>query len=90
MTSRIPVGLSNSLSGRTHNKSGISDTFEINDTLTNYANKISNEFSNYFTNIGKDYADKIPASRYALDHCLQHKNQNNMLWLQLILMKLKK
>ena len=52
----------NTIVGRTHNKSSISDTFVINGKKESDKTIIANEFATYFQNIGKQVAGKIPKS----------------------------
>ena len=53
-------GVVNILIGRTGNKSTIADKFIIDDNDVNDPDVISNSFCKYFTEIGKQLADKIP------------------------------
>jgi hypothetical protein len=71
-------GVINSLIGRTNDKSTISDTFKINNISVNDPEQVSNEFCNFFTNIGKKYANEIPNSKLPHTHYLQNKVQYNM------------
>ena len=50
----------NILIGRTSNKNTIADKFIIDDNDVNDPDVISNSFCKYFTEIGKQLADKIP------------------------------
>ena len=55
----------NSVIGRARDKTSISDTFIINDKRENSEKIISNSFCDYFTNIGKSFADKIPPAQHS-------------------------
>jgi hypothetical protein len=68
----------NSLIRRTRDKKGISETFKINNVLIKDPQTISNEFCNFFTNIGLKYANDIPASKYTSDSYLRNKSKLNM------------
>ena len=54
----------NTIVGRTHNKSSISDTFVINGEKESDKTIIANEFATYFQNIGKQVAGNIPKSNH--------------------------
>jgi hypothetical protein len=71
-------GVINSLIGRTNDKSTISDTFKINNISVNDPEQVSNEFCNFFTNIGKKYANEIPNSKLPHTHYLFNKVQHNI------------
>ena len=49
----------NTIIGRTHNKTSISDNCIINDSSSTDQNKIADGFGNYFTNVGKKLAANI-------------------------------
>jgi hypothetical protein len=55
--------LINTIIGRSHDRSGISDSFIVNGKLETDKDIISNGFCTYFTNIGKQFAEAIPRSR---------------------------
>ena len=55
-----------------NNKSGISDTFKINNSITKNAGKISNKFCEYFSDIGNQFASKIPKPDKLFHHYLIH------------------
>ena len=63
----------NTLIGRTNDKIYISEKFKIKNKITNDANYISNEFCNFFTNIGQEYADKISKSKFTHNHYMKNK-----------------
>ena len=52
----------NNITGRSHDKTTISDTFIVNGDQVNDKTMIANEFCSYFTNIGRQYAEAIPRS----------------------------
>ena len=60
------------LIGKNNNKSGISDTFKIDNTITKNASKISNKFCEYFSDIGNQFASKIPKPDKPFHHYLNH------------------
>ena len=60
----------NSITGRIHDKSSISDTFIINDKKVTDTKTISNEFCSFFSNIGKQYAESIESSEHNYSHYL--------------------
>ena len=53
-------GLINEIAGKHKNKSGLIEYLKINDIKEYSAKKISNRFANYFANVGKQFASKIP------------------------------
>ena len=79
-------GVINTLIGRTNDKTTISDTFKINNSSIDDPEQVSNEFCNYFTNIGKQYANKIPNCHIVITYKIKYKV--TCLWLQLNQMKL--
>ena len=52
----------NNITGRSHDKTMISDTFIVNGDQVDDETVIANEFYSYFTNIGRQYAEAIPKS----------------------------
>ena len=52
----------NNITGRSRDKTNITDTFIINGERVNDRPKIANEFCTYFSNIGKSFAQAIPSS----------------------------
>ena len=52
----------NSISGRTNDKSSINDKFRINTNIIQNPNEIANAFCKYFSEVGKTFAENIPAS----------------------------
>ena len=71
-------GVINTLISRTNDKTSISDTFKINGNLVSNPQMISNEFCDFFTNIGKKYSDAIPPAKYSCDHYLRNKSSTNI------------
>jgi len=63
-------GVINSLIGRTNDKTGISETFQINNVPVDDPQTIANEFCNFFTNIGTQYANNIAPSKYSADYLM--------------------
>ena len=53
----------NEVIGKTNNKSGISDIFVVNGKSLTNPHDISNAFCSYYTNVGHEYAAKIPTSK---------------------------
>ncbi len=66
----------NSIIGRTRNKTSISSTFIVDDKEETNEHVIANSFCDYFTNIGKQYADKISASQHSVEHYM--KSERNL------------
>ena len=57
----------NTITGRVHDKSGISDTFLINGERIYDKAHIADQFCSYFTNISRVYANAIPKSTKPFD-----------------------
>ena len=55
----------NSVIGRTRNKSSIPDTFMINNKIESNKQIIAHSFCQYFTNVGKQFADAITPSKHS-------------------------
>lgn len=53
----------NKIIGKVNNKKDLTSTFSVNGTLTDDLNRISNGFCRYFTNVGPEFAEKIPQSQ---------------------------
>jgi len=68
----------NSLIGRSNDKSTISETFKINDINISNHDQIAEEFFDFFTKVGPQYAREIPRSKYHPMHYMQNRNQTNM------------
>ena len=66
-----------SLIGKTNNKSGISDMFNINNTMIKKPKTIADKFCDYFTEIGHTYASNILPPNRPFQHYLQHANSNS-------------
>jgi hypothetical protein len=50
----------NTIIGKTNNKSGISDSFNVGNNITTEPKTIANKFCQYFSEIGMKFASKIP------------------------------
>ena len=66
----------NTMIGRTRSKESTIESLRINNLLTYDANKLTDTFCNFFANVGKEYANKIPTSNYKIDHYLNKIPQN--------------
>ena len=66
----------NTLIGRQHNKSGISEMFKIYNKDITDPNTISNHFCKYFSEIGNTYASRILTSNKPFSHYLKGKYFN--------------
>jgi hypothetical protein len=69
----------NSVTGRTNDKTSVSQIFKINERTTTSASIISDHFCDYFSKIGPQYANDIPASTHNHEHYLSQnvtKNRN--------------
>ncbi len=53
----------NEVIGKSNNKSGISDIFVVNGKHVTNPNEIANHFCSYYTNVGHEFAAKIPSSK---------------------------
>jgi hypothetical protein len=71
-------GVINSLIGQTNDKTGISETFKINNIPTNDPQTIANEFCNFFTNIGTEFANNIAPSKFSADSFMKNKSELSM------------
>jgi len=70
----------NELIGRTKDKTGVSNIFNIDDQEVTDQNKISNGFCNYFTSVGQKLADKIPISNKSCSEYLTANPNPNSLF----------
>ena len=61
----------NSVIGRAHDKSSISDTFVVNDKRETDKTIIANGFGNYFSGIGKQFAEAIPKANKSPEYYLK-------------------
>jgi len=68
----------NTLIGKTNDKTSLSDTFLIDNIPTTDPSLISNGFCDYFTNVGKKLANKIPSSSKSYQDYLNINNPNSM------------
>ncbi len=71
----------NSIIGRTKNKSSLSSTFIVNDKEETNTSIIANSFCEYFTGIGKKYADQIPPSQNGLNHYMKSDRNISLMFL---------
>ncbi len=60
----------NTIIGKSHDKSNITDSFIVNNNVITDTKTIANEFCTYFANVGKKYAEAIPNSRNSPNHYL--------------------
>ena len=68
-------GILNTLIGKNNKAHGISESFKINDNISNDKKIISNKFCEYFSEIGIKYASDIPPARKPFTYHL--KNNHN-------------
>lgn len=68
----------NVLIGKTSNKHDISSYFKIDGTLTDNKLIISNEFCNFFSNIGKNLAQQIPTSQFSFSKFLKNSTESSI------------
>ena len=70
----------NTIIGKKRNRDSMIESLKINNILTYDANKITDTFCNFFANVGKDYANKIPTGNYNIDYYLNKipQNQNSL------------
>ena len=61
----------NSVIGRSRNKSSIPDTFMIYNKGESNKQIIADSFCQYFTNIGKQFADAMTPSRHSFESYLK-------------------
>ena len=66
---------------KTNDKSGISDTFRLNDVTLNDPSQIANEFCNYFTEIGPKLSAQIPTSNKSYDQYMVNITIENSMFL---------
>jgi len=72
-------GVINTLIGRHNDKTTVSATFKVNNTIISEKEQIANEFCNFFTNIGSKYANEIPKSKFSDTHFMGKKTPSSML-----------
>ena len=70
----------NNLIGRSRDKSGIADIFTINGKDETDHNIISNEFCNYFTDVGRNLANKIPKSNNTYHYYMPQNSNHNSIY----------
>ena len=71
----------NSISGRTNDKSSINDKFRINTNIIQNPNEIANAFCKYFSEVGKTFAENIPASQHSFNKYLGTSKHQQSLFL---------
>ncbi len=71
----------NSIIGRTRNKTSIPSTFIVNGREETNELAIANSFCDYFTNIGKQYADKIPDAQHSVEYYMKSERNRYSMFL---------
>ena len=71
----------NSISGCTNDKSSINDKFRINTNIIQNQNEIANAFCKYFSEVGKTFAENIPASQHSFNKYLGTSKHQQSLFL---------
>ena len=71
-------GVINALIGRSNDKSSISETFKINNQDTTDHKDIAEGFCDFFTNIGTEFANKIPSAKFKYDYYMRRRNQSSI------------
>ena len=66
----------NTIIGKKRNKGSMIESLKVDNILTYDANKITDTFCNFFANVGKEYANKIPKGNYNIDYYLDKIPQN--------------
>ena len=74
--------LVNSMIGRSHNKQSIPDMFMHNNKPVQGSQNIAEGFCDFFTNIGKNLASKIPKSRKKYLNYMKTPNNRNNIYLR--------
>ena len=67
----------NSITGRTKKKETIINSLKINNIKTTNSRKITNGLCDYFANVGKDFANRIPTGNSDIKHYLNKIPKNN-------------
>ena len=67
----------NTIIGRTNDKSSITQSFTINDNTVSDPNTIADNFCEYFTNIGPQFANNIPTPIHNAKYYLNLKQSRN-------------
>ena len=62
--------LINKVCGKTPDKTNIITNFRVNNIDYYSSNAICNLFGDYFANVSKNLAEKIPAPRQSIDKCI--------------------
>ena len=73
--------ITNSVIGRTRNKSSIPDTFMINNKSESNKQIIADSFCQYFTNIGKQFADAIAPPKQSFESYLKLERNSHSMFL---------
>ena len=71
----------NNITGRANDKTSIPQAFKINDKTITHPGIIANKFCEYFSNIGPEYANNIPAAVHNHDHYLTNNNKKKKYFL---------
>ena len=71
-------GVINALIGRSNDKSSISETLKINNQDTTDHKDIAEGFCDFFTNIGTEFANKIPSAKFKYDYYMRRRNQSSI------------
>ena len=70
--------LLNKIIGKTNNKEELPNKFDVNGTIIENPQKIANEFSNFYSQIGKRLADRIPKSKMKPMSAMGKRCENSM------------
>lgn len=68
----------NTLIGKTSNKHDVTGYFKVDGTLTDDKMIISNEFCNFFTNVGRNLAQRIPSSQFSFNNFLKNSTPSSI------------
>ena len=60
----------NSVTGRTKKKETVIQSLKIDNIKTTNSKKITNELCNYFANVGKEFAGRIPKGKHDIKYYL--------------------
>ena len=66
----------NNITGKKRNKENMIESLKVGKIKTNDANSITNTFCKFFANVGKEYANKIPAGTHSIRYYLDKIPQN--------------
>ena len=67
----------NKVIGKTRNKTDIIDSLQIGHDITKEPTKIANEFGNYFSTVGKTFAEKTPKPKTNIEMYIAKIEENN-------------